>query len=427
MDWLFHNYLTRGFWRDEAWTALIAALPISEIIRVTGEDFHPPFYYLLVYGFIRIFGSSEWIRLISVVFWGLIPWPVYWLMRKAAGKTVAVSGVILILMSPSLFIYAFEARSYALLAWLSAVTTWTFWKSMATKKSQWLIAYSMAAVAGMYTHYYMWFIIAVHGLTWLWWYRQQVWRYLLVWGGLIAAQLPWIPTILSQVTSVKNNYWIGQIDRWTHWEWFVVVAGGDTDQPQRMFVVWTILLLLMASPVLVRWRYRKWPKAYLYLWLWLLVPVVIPTVISVVFKPVFFYRYLIFSSMPMLLIVTWGLAAVRKSIAFGGVAFLLAFYVTINGLNFFRFPVSMREKLEKVFASNKEAKMLVTELLPFPEVMYYNRDRLPVRVTRERIRQDYGKALLDAYVRRQLVTVGEAPTDQSYWLMKLDSETEYHE
>src|SRR3989339_119337 len=137
MYWLTHNYFSRGFWGDEAWTALISSLPVPEIIRVTGEDFHPPFYYLLVHGFMQLFGASEWIRLISVFFWMLTPLPVYFFMRKVAGKVVAINGALLVLAAPILFIYAFEARAYALLAFLSALTTLAFWKSMATRRRDW--------------------------------------------------------------------------------------------------------------------------------------------------------------------------------------------------------------------------------------------------------------------------------------------------
>ena len=37
---LFENYLTRGFWGDEAWTAGISRLPIKEIIAITVVQIH---------------------------------------------------------------------------------------------------------------------------------------------------------------------------------------------------------------------------------------------------------------------------------------------------------------------------------------------------------------------------------------------------
>lgn len=426
MDWLTHNYLTRGFWGDEAWTALISSLPVPNIIRVTGQDFHPPFYYLLTHVFIQVFGASEWIRLISVLFFLLIPIPVFWLMRKTAGKSPAWTAVFLVLASPILLTYAFEARAYALLAFLSTMTTLAFWKSMATRQKKWLFIYSITVVIGVYTHYYLWFVLAAHGLAWLLLYRKRFWRYLVVFVSVIAAQLPWIPTLLSQVSAVKQSYWIGPIDQHTHWEWFMRVAGGDTDQPQRMFVVWLLLFLLIVSPLFIYGRYKRFPKAYVYLWIWLVVPVVIPSVISVVFRPIFFYRYLIFCSIPIVMIVVWGLASVRTSVACGGGAFLLAFYLSISALNFAQFPYSMREEIDKVFADPRKKELLVTVLPSFAEVMYYDHGRLSVQVLSEGIVQFSGKALLDELVQLGRVTIAAPDPKISYWFIQPGPYSDYH-
>src|SRR3989304_1338617 len=45
---LTQNYLTRGFWGDEAWTSLISQLPYLDMLKTTAADFHPPGYYSLI-------------------------------------------------------------------------------------------------------------------------------------------------------------------------------------------------------------------------------------------------------------------------------------------------------------------------------------------------------------------------------------------
>ncbi len=425
---LVNNYLTRGFWGDEAWTALISALPIKEIIRVTGEDFHPPAYYLLVHWFIALFGASEWIRLISTFFWLLTPIPVYWLVKNLKNKTVAMLGAALVLTSPILFIYAFEARSYALLAFESSLSTLAFWNSVKDRSNRWNVIYVLTAIVGVYTHYYMWFILASHGIYWLLWERNGWKKYSIIWGSILVAQLPWVPMLLAQASSVARGYWIAPIDKWwTHWEWFVRVAAGDNDVPQRMFIVWIILSLLIMSLVVVRLKEKLWPKAYIFLWSWLVVPVLIPSVISL-FRPIFFYRYLIFSTVPILLIVLWGLAAIRKALAWGGAAFILVFYISINGFNFMRFPYSMREELNKVWLDENHQNELVVTVLPaFAEVMFYVAGRVPVQVLPLGIIQSSGKSLLDAYVRAGKVKVITPKENQSYWLVEPGPKLEWHE
>ena len=170
-DILLNNYITRGFWGDEAWTAMISRLSIPEILQVTGQDFHPPLYYLLVYGFMQIFGENEWIRLLSTVFFILTLIPVYYLAKKLINKTAAWVSTVLVAFSPILFIYAFEARSYALLTLISVLTTLFFWQAVSlnpknkkpkAKNIKFWIVYALLASLGIYTHYYMWFILASH-------------------------------------------------------------------------------------------------------------------------------------------------------------------------------------------------------------------------------------------------------------------------
>lgn len=412
---LGQNYLTRGFWGDEAWTALISGLPIGEIIRVTGQDFHPPAYYLLVHGFIKIFGASEWIRLISVVGWLLTAIAVFFLVKNLVSRRLGGVAAVLVGLSPILFTYAFEARAYALLAFLSVMSGLMFWKR------QWL-GYFLVGSVGVYTHYYMWFILASQGLYWLMFDRKQFWKVVGVFGGISLAQLPWLPTLVSQVGSVAGDYWIAPIDKRTHWEWLVRVAGGDYDTPQRGVAVGIILVLLTMSLITVKWREKKYPRAYWFLWLWLMVPVVLPTLISV-YRPVFFYRYLIFSSIPILIISLWGLWAVRDWLVYGVGAGLAAAYVSINVLGWQRYPYTMREEIDKVMAE-KPAK-IVTVLPAFAEVMYYTKDRTEVQVLPVGIVQFSGKSLLDAFVRVGRVKIEEPGEAESYWLIEPGPKSEY--
>lgn len=389
---------------------------MGEIIQVTGQDFHPPAYYLLVHGFIKIFGASEWIRLISVVGWLLTAIAVFFLVKNLVSRRLGVGAAVLVGLSPILLTYAFEARAYALLALLSVMSAATFWQR------RWGL-YFLLGTIGVYTHYYMWFILASQELYWLMFDRKQFWKVVGVFGGILLAQLPWLPTLVSQVGSVAGDYWIAPIGKLTHWEWLVRVAGGDYDTPQRGVAVGTILVLLIVSLITVKWREKKYPKAYWFLWLWLVVPVVLPTLISV-YRPVFFYRYLIFSSIPMLIISLWGLWAIKEWWAWGGGVVLAAVYLSINVLGFQRYPYTMREEIDKVMAE-KPAK-IVTVLPAFAEVMYYTKDRVEVQVLPVGIVQFSGKSLLDAFVRVGRVKIEEPGEVESYWLIEPGPKSSYH-
>ena len=412
MEILVRNYLTRGFWGDEAWTALISQFPITDILKITGQDFHPPAYYLLVHGFIRLFGASEWIRLISVGFWMATPVAVYVLVRQLMSKRVAIMTAALVALNPLLFRYAFEARAYAMVVFLSVASTLVFWKR------KWWGYWIIGSIA-VYSHYYMWFILAAHGVYWLVMDRKKIWQVCLAFGGILAVQLPWLPTLLAQVGSVAADYWIAPIDKRTHWEFFMRIAGGDYATPQQMAAVWLGLGLLIASLITVRLRMKTYPRGYVMLWLWLVVPVVIPTLLSV-YRPVFFYRYLIFSAIPILALCVWGVEAMGRKAAYGLLMVLAGIYVSINILSFMRYPYSMREELEA-----KTGK-LVTVLPSFVEVKYYSRGR-EVQVLPLGIVEFSGKSLLDAFVAKGEVKIQEPEANESYWLIEPGPKSQFYE
>lgn len=423
MSILLNNYLTRGFWGDEAWTALISQLPISEILRVTGEDFHPPLYYLLVHGFIKLFGPSEWVRLISTFFFILTAITTYFLAKKLLkgknAKLYAGISALIVLTNPILFTYAFEARTYALLSFLSVASTLLFWTSL-TKKANWgWIGYLMAGVLGVYTHYYMWFILASHGIYWLIAEKTQVKKVLGVFTGFILAYLPWFPVLISQTKSVADSYWIGSIGPKTHWEFFTRTVAGNYTTPLQSFIAAFVAGLLALSLVSRALKRTDSPtsfgKNYLFLWSWLLVPILLPTLLSL-YRPIFYWRYLTFSSLPIILISLWGLNVLGKKTLLVGSLALLSLYVHTNYLIFSTSPYTMREELEKVFANTP--KKLVTVLPSFAEVMYYTQNRVPVQVSPEGLIQASGKSLLDAYVRQGWVEIKKPGAAETYWLVE---------
>lgn len=431
---LKENYITRGFWGDEAWTVGISRLPIPELVQVTGQDFHPPLYYLLVHGFIKVFGPSEWVRSISTFFWLLALWPTYQLAKKISNAAVARLATLLVALSPILFTYAFEARAYALLTFLSVYSTLLFWQALNqpklakkttsfTSNKSWIL-YVIVGALGVYTHYYMWFILAAHGLYWLLINRGQFKRVFLSYLAIVIAQLPWIPVLLSQLQSVKGSYWIGQINERTHWEFLMrIIAGDFTTDWQGYWTLAVLAVMVLGIPfVAMKHRANKqsgWlPAGYVLLWFWLIIPVVLPTVLSFVYRPVFFYRYLVFSSVPILMITIWNLWAMHRKVLWVGVILMLLMALSTNWLIFNRAPYSMREELTKVFGSStppSEDVRIKTYLGSFAEVYYYVGQRAPVVVSPEGLVQFSGQSLLNKYVEKGLVTVEETQPGETYW------------
>ena len=86
-------------------------------------------------------------------------------------------------------------------------------------KKYWLW-YGLATAAALYTHYYLLFSVAAQGLFVIL-YLLRSRRFDVLWraGGAYtlaaALYLPWIPTLLQQISRVEANYWIPAMDRWS--------------------------------------------------------------------------------------------------------------------------------------------------------------------------------------------------------------------
>lgn len=417
--WLLQNYLTRGFWGDEAWTALISSLPLKEILRVTGEDFHPPLYYFIVHFWGGIFGFGEVaVRLISLFFFLLTPFVVFHLSRLLFGfkqKTLHWVFAVLVLLSPILFTYAFEARAYALLTFLTVCSAYALWRARTEKRHTWRVLYFIFGAMSVYTHYYSWFILASHGLYILLFDRKYLRRLLLPAVGILLVQLPWLPTLFGQVGQVNKSYWIAPINSRTHLEFFLRIAGGDAASRWQEPVAWLVTALVLVS-LFYRVSRKKITSEYKFIWMWLLIPTLLPTIISLKI-PIFFYRYLIFSAIPLLFLAVDGLARLPKRLGWVGMFVIVASYGLINASDFLRYPRSMREVRAEVYNQKQPGDGPVYTVLPsFAEVMYYFEVSDAVKVLPEGLVQFSGKSLLDSFVRQGRTEITQ-PTESIYWLL----------
>lgn len=419
---LTQNYINRGLWGDEAWTTLISQESITEIIRVTSEDFHPPLYYFITHFWIGAFGASEVVvRLLSTLFFILAVATTFWFARTIRNTRFAILATLLILTSPILTTYAFEARSYGLLALLSILSTFFFWQAISLQKKIYFVFYVVSSIAGLYTHYYFGFVLFSHSIFAIFVNRKNIFLWLGTYVIISLGYLPWLPTLLSQVSGVKQSYWIGAINERTHYEFYLRLLTGDFETKQRILMFWSGTFLLIVSVFLaIR---NKIQKSYIFLWLLLIITVLIPSVISLVFAPIFFYRYLVFLYIPLAFLIVWGLEKYRVGVFLLCLSLLLQTTITISGLA--RHPYTMREEMIKINSQAKEGDTLATILNSFAEVAYYNKGERPLYILPENIVQFSGKSLLDSFARSGAVIIGYPPENQPYWLVEPGPKSEY--
>ncbi|RLC65086.1 MAG: hypothetical protein DRI48_07105, partial [Chloroflexi bacterium] len=220
----FYRLDAQSFWNDEGNSARIAERPLDLILAGAEGDIHPPGYYLLLHYWRMAFGQSEFaLRSLSVAAGLILVAFTYLLGRRLFNRTTALTGAFLSATAPLAIYYSQEARMYALLGLLSAISTYLLLRTLTSDPSpaSCLLppaSYILTCAAGLYVHYAFPFILVVHnaifGLWWLTRARRRQW--LVLWAGIQAAivvlYLPWLPTALNSVTgwsSAGQAYQLG--------------------------------------------------------------------------------------------------------------------------------------------------------------------------------------------------------------------------
>jgi mannosyltransferase len=157
--------LTRTpLWLDEAQTAAIAGLAPGDIVPALRQDGHPPLYYWLLHGWMRVFGTGDAaVRSLSAVLGAASVVPLAALARRVGGSAAVVPAVALGASSPFLVRYATEARMYSLVA-LLALGWWLALLRARERPSPGRLAAVAGLVAALLlTQYWSLFLLAAGG------------------------------------------------------------------------------------------------------------------------------------------------------------------------------------------------------------------------------------------------------------------------
>ena len=488
---LAQNYVTRGFWGDEAWTSLISQLPYKDMLTTTAADFHPPGYYSIIELVYKFLPPTELVtRSISFLFYLLTIFMVYKLAsvfsvivsetkgldssatpqndkKNNRGKEIfglnlfGLLSAAVVALNPIFFRYAFEARNYTMFAF--AATGSIFFlleisksgpvsssviasgeqsnlttarlplrqRRIAMTKKE--VGFVLFTTLGIYTHYYMFFVLGAQGLYLILFDRKVLLKMIGLYLVTVILYLPCLPFLFGQLKSVAGDYWIGTVDKRTHYEALLRILGGEGKNLIRpwLFGISVVLLIvglaqhaLRIDPESLRLNSgqassgQRFEKPYLLIWLWAVVPFILATLpgfkfdgVHLPFRPIFFWRYLIGSSIPLAMVMIHSAQKLRPGLFALSVAAILVLSAAVDYLTLASYPYGFKqvytsEVVPKINSSDK----IVTVLPSFAEVLYYrNRNNLSNELTvlPEGLVQFSGKSLLDAYTANGVVKISD--------------------
>ncbi len=250
----FHRLGAQSFWNDEGSSYVQATRTLADIAYHAGRDIHPPGYYWLLAGWRVLVGETEFaLRMLSALAGGLTVAIAYALGRRLYGRIAGLSAALFVGLNTFGIYYSQEARMYALLALLSALSMW-LWTGLlragGRRALRWGLLLGVINAAGLYTQYAFVYVLAaqaVLGVAALARRRRgddigALVRALATSVGVTAILfLPWLPTALAQITT-----WPSTGGATPALEAFSVImnwlALGLTAQNASLAVVWLLLL-----------------------------------------------------------------------------------------------------------------------------------------------------------------------------------------
>ena len=267
----------QSLWWDEGISLHLATSTLAEIMANRAANLHPPLYFFILKGWLRLVGLSPFTaRYLSLLASWLQVAAVFSLSRRWFNQKIAITATLLTALSPLSIIYAQEIRVYALLPlfYLLLLYLTSYLLQPATNASlrHWVLL-GLLEWLGFHLHYIaafalvftsLWLLIAL--------YQQKRWTDLRRWLGVQfvcgLAAMPWLWLVWLNRTAVTIeanagtyltdptpiSHLLAQV-----WTFHLTGLPGSLSRPLIqlliIFIVLALLLLLVlraASPVLRR-------------------------------------------------------------------------------------------------------------------------------------------------------------------------------
>jgi mannosyltransferase len=232
-----------ALWLDEALTVNVAHLPLRELHGALRQDGAPPLYYLLLHGWMEVFGTGNLAaRSLSAVF-GVATLP---LMAKAGrrlgGPVVGLGALVLLAASPFAIRYATEARMYTLVA-LIVTAGWLVLRRVLDRPRPFdLVALAALSGALLLTHYWGFYLIGVVAVALA--VKKQWAALAAIVLGAVVLFAPWLPTFLYQRAHTGTPWGTAPGPVEVAFTTLVDLGGGPYPEGQALAGVLAALVLL---------------------------------------------------------------------------------------------------------------------------------------------------------------------------------------
>ncbi|MBI4990518.1 glycosyltransferase family 39 protein [Candidatus Gottesmanbacteria bacterium] len=348
LDFIFYHtpifYLIQSVWRDEAFSYFMAKPNLIQVIINTANDFNPPLYYSVLHVWMQIAGKSdEWLRLLSLFPHLLTVYFAYKLAAKLFNNKFAYFTALFTLFNPMLVYYAFEMRMYSFYALFTLCSLYFFY----TKNWRW---YIVVTVLGLYTHSFFPLIIFSY-IFYLFLTKQFDFKSVFRVLTPLLFYLPWLPILIIQFLH-SGNSWMFPVDIQLINSVLGNLFTSYEGTPGEMWKYTAILSGIIVIFFILGAKYHK-KKALLFL-----TPIFLPLVIilgySILRRPIYVNRYLIFVTVFEIMAISLGIWSIKNKTLQS--VFAILWLIFVIALNLIIPPYHKKTDFKTAFAEiNKKA------------------------------------------------------------------------
>ena len=212
---IFHNNL----WFDESYSVGMANKSFIDIWQIGSNDVHPILYYWILHLIYIIFGSNIYLyRIASMIPIAILGILGYTHIKKDFGEKEGILFSFFTFFLPIASVYSGEIRMYTwgmLLVTIMAIYAYRIYKKSSTKN--WII-FAIFSLASAYTHYYalatagiinlLLFIYLLKNAIKQKSYTKELKSFTISAIVQIILYIPWLYSLLNQITGVSKGYWI---------------------------------------------------------------------------------------------------------------------------------------------------------------------------------------------------------------------------
>lgn len=275
------------YWSDEVETIdIIDTSSLAGVIENVSQSPHTPIYFVLLWGVTSIFQSINPLITRSFgVLLGLLSIVIMYLFGlHFYRRSIARVSSLLIALSNTFVHYSLNVRPYALLLFLSVLSSYFYKLLLETDNRTSLIGYTVANISLLYTHVFSSFLLMSHFLDYLYvsynehksfgQYLKGMSSICVSYSTTLVLFLPWSFLLLEQEKAFAGSF-IRPLTTYTFFD--------------------GVTLLLSSWLLLVPFIYLiLFSKLDAFLLLWVIIPLCFISLSSYLIRPLFVPRYVIY-------------------------------------------------------------------------------------------------------------------------------------